>query len=77
MRAVVVLVAAAAVSFGASGEDSIRCRNGRIVNVGMTDTDVSSRCGQPTSRRETGRRSRFHAVQRRDHWCQGPHPVVS
>jgi hypothetical protein len=50
MRAAVVFLTAAAVSFAASGEDTIRCRNGRIVNVGMTAKDVSSRCGQPTSR---------------------------
>ena len=50
MRATVVFFAAAAVTFGASGEDTIRCRNGRLVNVGMTASDVSSRCGQPTSR---------------------------
>ena len=50
MRAVVVCFAAVTVSFGASGEDTIRCRNGRLVNVGMTVSEVSSRCGQPTSR---------------------------
>lgn len=50
MRAAVVSFAAAAVSFGAGGEDTIRCRNGRLVDVGMTASDVSSRCGQPTSR---------------------------
>jgi hypothetical protein len=50
MRAAVVLFAAVAVSFGASGEDTIRCRNGRLVNVGMTDSEVGSRCGQPKSR---------------------------
>jgi len=50
MRGAVVFFAAVAVSFGASGEDTIRCRNGRLVNVGMTASEVSSRCGQPTSR---------------------------
>jgi len=50
MRAAVVFFAAVAVSFGASGEDTIRCRNGRLVNVGMTASEVSSRCGQPKSR---------------------------
>ena len=37
-------------SFGASAEDTIRCRNGRIVNVGMTLSEVSSRCGAAKSR---------------------------
>ena len=50
MRGAVVFFAAVAVSFGASGEDTIRCRNGRLVDVGMTAADVSSGCGQPTSR---------------------------
>lgn len=50
MRAAVIVAAAAAVSFGASAEDTIRCRNGRLVNVGMTSSEVSSRCGEPNSR---------------------------
>jgi hypothetical protein len=50
MRAVLVFLAAVVVSFGASGEDTIRCRNGRLINVGMTASDVSSRCGEPKSR---------------------------
>ena len=50
MRATVAVVAAAVISFGASGEDTIRCRNGRLVNVGMTASEVSSRCGDPKSR---------------------------
>ena len=47
-----VLVAglAATVSLGATAEDTIRCRNGRLVDVGMTASEVSSRCGNPTSR---------------------------
>ena len=49
MRAIVVFFAAA-VSFAASGEDTIRCRNGRLVNVGMTADEVSTRCGEPKSR---------------------------
>ena len=28
----------------------MRCRNGRLVNVGMTAAEVSSRCGEPKSR---------------------------
>jgi hypothetical protein len=50
IRATITILAAVLISFGASGEDTIRCRNGRLVNVGMTASDVSSRCGQPKSR---------------------------
>ena len=54
MRAALTLVlvagVAASVSLGATAEDTIRCRNGRLVNVGMTASEVSSRCGNPTSR---------------------------
>ena len=49
-RAAFVFAVIASISFGASGEDTIRCRNGRLVNVGMTAPEVSSRCGQPASR---------------------------
>jgi hypothetical protein len=28
----------------------MRCRNGRIIDVGMTASEVSSRCGEPKSR---------------------------
>jgi hypothetical protein len=34
----------------AAAVDSIRCRNGRIVNVGMVDAEVVARCGQPKDR---------------------------
>ena len=50
MRAAIAFFAVLGVPFSASGEDTIRCRNGRLVNVGMTAADVTSRCGQPTSR---------------------------
>jgi hypothetical protein len=46
----VVLGGVVATSFGAGAEDTIRCRNGRLVNVGMTASEVSSRCGDPKSR---------------------------
>jgi Protein of unknown function (DUF2845) len=42
--------AAAAAAFGASADDTMRCRNGRLINVGMLAEDVSSRCGEPKSR---------------------------
>ena len=38
------------ISLGASADDTVRCRNGRLVNVGMTADEVSSRCGEPKSR---------------------------
>ncbi|HET7607820.1 MAG TPA: DUF2845 domain-containing protein [Gammaproteobacteria bacterium] len=50
MRAAIVFFAVLGVAFSASGEDTIRCRNGRLVNVGMTAAEVTSRCGEPTSR---------------------------
>jgi hypothetical protein len=34
----------------ARADDSMRCRNGRLVNTGMASADVISRCGQPKSR---------------------------
>ena len=54
MRATLTLAlvvgVASSISLGASAEDTIRCRNGRLVDVGMTASEVSSRCGNPTSR---------------------------
>jgi hypothetical protein len=45
-----VAAAVTSISFGTSAEDTIRCRNGRLVNVGMTASEVSGRCGEPKSR---------------------------
>jgi hypothetical protein len=50
VAATVTVLAAVSFSFVASGEDSIRCRSGRLVNVGMTASEVTSLCGQPKSR---------------------------
>jgi hypothetical protein len=54
MRAALVLAlvigVAGSISFGASADDTIRCRNGRLVNVRMTSSEVSERCGEPKSR---------------------------
>jgi len=50
LTSVVGFAAAGYSSFGASADDTIRCRNGRLVNVGMTASEVSSRCGDPKSR---------------------------
>jgi hypothetical protein len=41
---------AVAVTLDARADDTIRCRNGRLVSVGMTTLDVTDRCGQPQSR---------------------------
>ena len=44
-------VAAVLLSPGSSrADDTLRCRNGRLVNVGMTTAEVSGRCGEPQSR---------------------------
>jgi len=47
---VLALAVAGSISFDASAEDTITCRNGRLVNLGMTAKDVSSRCGPAKSR---------------------------
>jgi hypothetical protein len=41
---------AATMAYGAYAADVIRCRNGRLVNVGMVDAEVIARCGDPKSR---------------------------
>ena len=40
----------ASFSFAASADDTMRCRNGRLINVGMKAAEVTERCGQPQSR---------------------------
>jgi hypothetical protein len=42
----------AVVSFGleARADDTMRCRNGRLINTGMASAEVIGRCGQPKSR---------------------------
>jgi hypothetical protein len=50
MRSVIAVAATGLLSFAAGAEDTMRCRNGRIIDVGMTAADVSSRCGDPKSR---------------------------
>jgi hypothetical protein len=45
-----VAVLAAAATDDAAAADVIRCRNGRIVDVGMIDAEVVARCGEPKSR---------------------------
>jgi hypothetical protein len=46
----VVFVAAALVSLETRAEDSMQCRNGRIINVGMASAEVIGACGEPKSR---------------------------
>jgi hypothetical protein len=51
-RALVVAAAVAAASLllDAGADDSLRCRNGRLVNVGMPAAEVTAKCGEPQSR---------------------------
>lgn len=44
------VVFAAAVAHLAAADDTVRCANGKLVNVGMVDAEVSARCGEPKSR---------------------------
>ncbi len=39
-----------AVALPAAPDDTMRCANGRLVNVGMIDAEVVARCGEPKSR---------------------------
>jgi hypothetical protein len=31
-------------------DDTMRCRNGRLINTGMTAAEITARCGEPRSR---------------------------
>jgi hypothetical protein len=48
-----VVVLAAAVALHASADDTMRCANGKLVNVGMVDAEVRARCGEPKNRTVT------------------------
>ncbi|RPI59685.1 MAG: DUF2845 domain-containing protein [Lysobacterales bacterium] len=52
MFALYCAIASTAVSLApyASADDVVRCRNGRLVNVGMVSAEVVARCGEPRSR---------------------------
>ncbi len=50
LASVVALCAAGSWFTEAYADDTLRCRNGRLINVGMTSAEVSSRCGEPKSR---------------------------
>jgi hypothetical protein len=39
-----------ATTFATAADDVIRCRSGRLVNVGMVAPEVVARCGEPQSR---------------------------
>lgn len=41
---------AASIASVARAEDSMQCRNGRIINTGMASAEVIGRCGEPKSR---------------------------
>src|SRR5688500_18702875 len=45
-----IAVLAIATAYEAYAVDVIRCRNGRLVNVGMVDAEIIARCGDPKSR---------------------------
>jgi Protein of unknown function (DUF2845) len=45
-----LVAAATALAFASRADDSMRCQNGRLINVGMTAAEISGRCGQPQSR---------------------------
>ena len=51
-RALVVgaVALAGSLALDASAEDSMRCRNGRLINVGMASAEVTAKCGEPQSR---------------------------
>jgi hypothetical protein len=42
--------AAVATTLDVAADDSVRCRSGRLVNVGMVVAEVVARCGEPKSR---------------------------
>ena len=44
-----VAVLAVVVAQHAAADDTMRCANGRLVNVGMVDAEVKARCGAPQS----------------------------
>lgn len=50
LQSAILFVAAASVSLETRADDSMQCRNGRIINTGMTTAEIVSRCGQPKSR---------------------------
>ena len=49
LRSAVLLVGGCVV-FDSFAQDVVRCRSGRLVNVGMTAAEVLARCGEPKNR---------------------------
>jgi hypothetical protein len=45
------LIAAVSVfALQSHADDTMRCRNGRLINTGMTAAEITARCGEPRSR---------------------------
>jgi hypothetical protein len=49
-RVIGAVAIAGSLALGASGDDNMRCRNGRLINVGMASAEVAAKCGEPQSR---------------------------
>jgi hypothetical protein len=45
-----IVIVAASFELASEADDSMRCRNGRLINVGMVTAEISARCGNPESR---------------------------
>ena len=50
VMAVAIAIAAAVFARSADAQRTMRCGNGRLVNVGMVTAEVLARCGEPKSR---------------------------
>jgi hypothetical protein len=46
----VLAALAASTAYDAAAQDSMSCRSGRLVKVGMVDAEVVALCGQPKSK---------------------------
>jgi hypothetical protein len=46
----VLAALAMAADYDAAAADSMRCRSGRLVNVGMVDAEVVALCGEPRNK---------------------------
>jgi hypothetical protein len=46
----VLAALAMAAAYDAAAADSMRCRSGRLVNVGMVDAEVVALCGEPRNK---------------------------
>jgi hypothetical protein len=50
LRLAIVFTAAASFALEAPADDTMRCRNGRLINTGMATAEVIGRCGEPSTR---------------------------